>query len=128
VQLLARHYVIIDPGARVSTAALFQAPELTRNSPRMTISDFLDGTCTANAFAPVVRARYPAVAKALDWLAEFGDARLSGSGGCVFAATDTVEQADAIVRACPPQFTAYHAAGVNRSPLFDELDNFRGRT
>jgi 4-diphosphocytidyl-2-C-methyl-D-erythritol kinase len=34
-------YVIVDPGVFVATAALFQAPELTRNSPPMTISDYL---------------------------------------------------------------------------------------
>jgi 4-diphosphocytidyl-2-C-methyl-D-erythritol kinase len=73
----------------------------------------------------VVRARYPAVAQALDWLGGFGEARLSGSGGCVFAAMDTVEQADAVVRACPPQFTAYNAKGVNRSLLLDALQSLR---
>lgn len=128
VQLPARHYVIIDPRVQVSTAAAFQAPELTRNSPRMTISDFLGGTSTANAFAPVVRARYPAVAQALDWLGEFGEARLSGSGGCVFAAMDSTEAVDAVIRNCPPAFAAFRATGVNRSPLHDALDSFRGRS
>lgn len=127
VQLPPRTFVILDPRVHVSTAALFQAPELTRNSPRMTISDFLTGTCTANAFAPVVRARYPQVAAAMDWLGQYGEARLSGSGGCVFAAMDSAEAAEAVVRDCPPEFAAYRALGVNRSPLHEALDNFRAR-
>jgi 4-diphosphocytidyl-2-C-methyl-D-erythritol kinase len=125
VQLPPRVYVILDPRVHVSTAVLFQATELTRNSPRMTISDFLTGTCTANAFAPVVRMRYPQAAAAMDWLAQYGEARLSGSGGCVFAAMDSAEAAEAVVRDCPPEFAAYRAQGVNRSPLLDALDKFR---
>ena len=125
IELPSRQYVILDPGVQVPTAALFQAPELTRNSAPMTISDFLTGTGTANAFAPVVRARYPQVAAALDWLGQFGDARLSGSGGCIFAAMETAEQAEAVVGACPPAFVAYRATGVNRSPLHDALDDYR---
>jgi 4-diphosphocytidyl-2-C-methyl-D-erythritol kinase len=127
VQLPPRIYVILDPRVHVPTAALFQAPELTRNSPRMTISDFLTGTCTTNAFAPAVRARYPQVTAAMDWLGQFGEARLSGSGGCVFAVMDSAEAAEAVVRDCPPEFAAYRALGVNRSALLDALDGYRNR-
>ena len=127
VPLPPRNYVILDPGVKVSTAALFQASELTRNSPRMTISDFHTGTCTANAFAPVMRVRYPQVAAALDWLGQYGEARLSGSGGCVFAAMDSVEAAETVLRDCPPMFAAYRVMGVNQSLLLDALDNFRAR-
>ena len=126
MQLPPRIYVILDPRVHVSTAAVFQAPELTRNSPRMTISDFLTGTCTANAFAPVVRMRYPQVAAAMDWLSQYGEARLSGSGGCVFAAMDSAEAAEAVVRDCPPEFAACSARGVSRSPLLDALESFQG--
>jgi 4-diphosphocytidyl-2-C-methyl-D-erythritol kinase len=122
-----RHYVIVDPHELVSTKELFAAPELTRNSPATKITDFLSGTCTTNAFAPVVRARYPKVAEALDWLGRFGEARLSGSGGCVFAALETAQRADAIASDCPPGFTAYRALGVNRSPLLNALENCHER-
>ena len=124
MQLPPRHYVILDPRVHVSTAALFQASELTRNSPRMTISDFLTRTCTANAFAPLARVRYPPVAAAMDWLGQRGEAQLSGSGGCVFAAMDSAEAAEAVVRDCPPEFAAYSAQGVNRSPLHEALESF----
>jgi len=127
VRLPARHYVIVDPHVHVSSAALFQAPELTRNSAPMTISDFLTGTCTANAFAPVARARYPQVAAVMDWLGQFGEARLSGSGGCVFAAMDSAEAVEAVIRDCPSAFTAYRAMGVNRSPLHEALESYRTR-
>ena len=121
IDLPQKHYVILDPGIHASTAELFQAAELTRNTPPTTISEFLDGACTGNAFTPLVRARFPQVASALDWLNRFGDARLSGSGGCVFIATDSAQKADEIAKACPPEFSVYRAAGVNRSPLLETV-------
>ncbi len=79
-----RVFVILDPGVSIPTGALFQAPELTRNMAPATMGGFFAGMETANIFAPVVRARYAQVsAIAMDWLQRFGEARLSGSGGCV---------------------------------------------
>jgi 4-diphosphocytidyl-2-C-methyl-D-erythritol kinase len=125
IALPPREYVILDPHETVPTAVLFQAAELTRNSPPATIESFLSGTRTGNVFAPVVRARYANVAAALDWLGRFGDARLSGSGGCVFVAVDSREKADAIVRDCPQEFAAYRARGVDRSGLLDAAVMYR---
>jgi 4-diphosphocytidyl-2-C-methyl-D-erythritol kinase len=112
-----RWYVVVDPHEHVPTAALFAASELTRNAPRATISSFVSGDSAENAFEPVVRARHPRVAAALDWLAGFGHARLSGSGGCVFLETRTHEAALGVASRCPGGFTAHVAAGVDPSPL-----------
>lgn len=127
ISLPQRCYVIVDPGVSVATAALFQAPELTRNSPPMTISDYLSGFAagTTNAFAPIVRAGYPQLAAAMDWLGQFGEARLTGSGGCVFVDFKTRERAEEAARQCPAGFTAYCARGVNRSPLLEALEEYR---
>ena len=126
IELPPRDYVILDPHETVPTAVLFQAAELTRNCPPATIESFLSGIETGNVFAPVVRTRYAKVAAALDWLSRFGDARLSGSGGCVFAAVDARE-ADAVVNACPAEFAAYRAHGVAGSSLLDAVQVFRER-
>jgi 4-diphosphocytidyl-2-C-methyl-D-erythritol kinase len=114
-------YVVLDPGEHVSTPALFQASELTRNAPPATISSFASGETVENAFEPVVRARHPRVAAALDWLSRFGRARLSGSGGCVFLETASLAQARKVARQCPPPFLAHLAAGVELSPLQQAL-------
>ena len=113
--LPGRAYVVLDPHESVPTAALFQAPELTRNAPRATISSFVSGETAENAFEPVVRARHPRVAAALEWLGGFGRARLSGSGGCVFLETSSTVRALAVARQCPADFTAHVATGANRS-------------
>jgi len=127
IDLPLRDFVVLDPHETVPTAALFQAAELTRNCPPATISGYLSGIETGNVFAPVVRARYAKVAAALDWLGQFGDARLSGSGGCVFVAVNSRDDAEAIVRACPAEFVAYRARGVNCSALFDAVELYRSR-
>ena len=121
IDLPERWYVILDPGVSVPTAVLFAAPELTRAAPQLTIPRFLSGERTENAFEPVVRARFPAVAKALDWLENFGEARLSGSGGCIFAVAETRETAAKIVENCPQGMRAYAARGVSESPLLAKL-------
>ncbi|MCW8808587.1 MAG: 4-(cytidine 5'-diphospho)-2-C-methyl-D-erythritol kinase [Rhodanobacter sp.] len=121
LSLPRRHYVVVDPHESVPTAALFQAAELTRNAPRATISSFASGETTENVFAPVVRARHPRVAAALDWLGRFGQARLSGSGGCVFLEVRSFDRAAAIAAQCPATFTAQVAAGVDVSPLHEAL-------
>ncbi len=117
-------YVVVDPGARVPTAALFAAPELTRAAPQLTIPRFLAGATTCNAFEPVVRGRFPAVAKALDWLGGCATARLSGSGGCIFAAVPSAAAALEIVENCPPDLRAHAVRGVNRSPLLARLEEW----
>jgi len=127
IALRPRHYVIVDPGVPVSTRALFQAPELTRNSRPLTISDYLSGSGagTTNAFTPLARAGYPPLAAALDWLGQFGEARLTGSGGCVFIDVESAERGDEIAEQCPADFTVHQARGVDRSPLLDALEHNR---
>ena len=116
IELPRRTYVIVDPGVSIPTRALFQAPELTRDSAATTIEGFISGAATQNAFEPVVRARYPAVARALDWLGESGRACLSGTGSAVFVAVDG-DKARGIADRCPPGMRAWVANGINVSPL-----------
>jgi 4-diphosphocytidyl-2-C-methyl-D-erythritol kinase len=111
-------YLVLAPDVSVSTGAVFSAPELTRNSPPITITDFLSGART-NDCESVVRARYPAVAQALDWLARHGEARLTGTGACVYAAYAEHAQAAAVCAALPAGWNGFVARGLNRSPLLD---------
>ena len=113
-------YVIVFPGVAVPTAAVFQAAELTRNSPPTTMRGFLE-TGGRNDCEAVVRARFPAVAEALDWLARHGPARLTGTGSCVFAKFARVEDAERVAARVPDQWRAFVARGLDRSPLLDEL-------
>jgi len=114
------NYLILKPKVFVSTAAVFQDPELTRNSPPITIHGFL-ASGGRNDCLGVVRRRYPEVAQALDWLSAYGSARLTGTGACVFLACETLERGREIVRELPPACEAYVARGLNDSPLLERL-------
>ncbi len=121
IKLPRRWYVVLDPHEHVSVDDFFQTTELTRIASPATISSFASGETLENVFEPFVRARYPRVAVALDWLGDHGHARLSGAGGCVFLETPTPERAEAVVRRCPTSFSAYVVEGVGLSPLHRAL-------
>ncbi|MEZ5473607.1 MAG: 4-(cytidine 5'-diphospho)-2-C-methyl-D-erythritol kinase [Steroidobacteraceae bacterium] len=120
IALPATWFLIIHPGVAVPTAAIFEAPELTRNSPVTTIPGFLT-TGGRNVCEPVVRSRYPAVADALDWLARFAPARLTGTGSCIFASFATAAEAERVAARVPDEWTGFVAQGLVRSPLQDKL-------
>ncbi len=113
-------YLLVDPRASVSTAEVFGAPELTRNSPAITINDLRAGE-VRNDCEPVVRSRWPSVAEALDWLARFGQARMSGTGSCCFAGFSAESQARAALDALPAEWEGFVARAVARSPLHAAL-------
>lgn len=111
-------YALVHPGISVSTAEIYAAPELTRDAPPITISGFLAGR-GGNSFLPVVRSRYREVGEALDWLGQRGEARLTGTGACVFAAFASRAAAQAALRELPAGWRGFVARGLNRSPLLD---------
>ena len=113
-------YVILVPPCRVATAKVFAAPDLTRNSAFVTINEFLAGE-QGNDCLPVVRRMYPEVAAALEALSTYGEARLTGTGACVFAAFSDLKQAQAAAEALEPKWEVHLARGLNRSPLRDKL-------
>jgi 4-diphosphocytidyl-2-C-methyl-D-erythritol kinase len=114
------NYLIIKPNVFVSTADVFRDPELTRNSPPITIHGFL-ASGGGNDCVGVVRRRYPEVAQALDWLSSFAPARLTGTGACIFAGLETMDRGREIVRKLPPAFDAFLVRGLNDSPLLERL-------
>jgi 4-diphosphocytidyl-2-C-methyl-D-erythritol kinase len=114
------NYLILKPNVGVSTAEVFQDPELTRNSAPITIHGFL-ASGGRNDCLGVVRRRFPEVARALDWLSRYGPARLTGTGACVFLAVETIELGLEIVRRLPPELDGFLARGLNDSPLLERL-------
>jgi 4-diphosphocytidyl-2-C-methyl-D-erythritol kinase len=121
VELPQPWYLVVHPGVSISTAEVFSAPDLTRNRARIKIRDFQAGRAD-NVFEPVVRAGYPEVARTMDWLAQYGVARLTGTGACVFAAFDGEAEARRVLNAVPPPWVGFIARGLNRSPLFAGWD------
>jgi len=118
VELPEPWYLVLTPPVSVATAAVFSDPELTRNSRSVTIADFLAGA-VENDCLEVVLARYPAVGDAFTWLEQrAGAARLTGTGGCVFAVFANERDARELAAEAPARFGAFAARGCNLSPLF----------
>ncbi|MCG6863047.1 MAG: 4-(cytidine 5'-diphospho)-2-C-methyl-D-erythritol kinase [Chromatiaceae bacterium] len=111
-------YLVLVPACEVSTGAVFADEELTRNSAPIKIEDFFAGDDRNDCMA-VVRRRYSEVAAALDWLADVGRPRLTGTGACVFCTFATQSQARAACSKVSPCFSAFVARGMNRSPLLE---------
>jgi 4-diphosphocytidyl-2-C-methyl-D-erythritol kinase len=120
VELPEQWYVIIHPRAHVATAAVFQAPELTRNSAKLTMRAFFQAG-GRNDCESVVRTRFPEVAEALDWLARFAPARLTGTGACLFAAFTRAIDAERVAAKVPDCWTGFVARGLNTSPVHERL-------
>jgi 4-diphosphocytidyl-2-C-methyl-D-erythritol kinase len=121
-----RHYAIVFPGVGMRTADVFQAPELTRKTPETTIRGFLKAG-GRNDCEPVVTARSPEVRQALAWLAARGEARMTGTGSCVFAAFADRGSAEAALEGLPPVWRGFVARGLDRSPLQERLAAERSR-
>ncbi|MGB5305383.1 MAG: 4-(cytidine 5'-diphospho)-2-C-methyl-D-erythritol kinase [Gammaproteobacteria bacterium] len=114
-------YLVLVPPVSISTADIFSAAELTRDTPRTKIPDLLAGT-GHNDCEAVVRRRYPEVAAALDWLNTFSPARMTGTGACVFAAFESEADAQRVAGQVPASWQSFVARGVNRSPLRAAID------
>ena len=120
VTLPERWYVIIYPGVAISTREVFQSPELTRNSPLITIRAFFESG-GRNDCESVVRARSPEVADALEWLGRAAGARLSGTGSCVFTDCASAVDAERLAARVPDRWRSFVARGLNASPLHARL-------
>ncbi len=111
-------YLVIAPQVTVSTKEIF-ARALTGQSKRLKIPPFFPGR-GQNDLERVVTERYPEVAASLAWLRErCPQARMTGSGACVFAEFATETEARAIQSQMPRGMDGFVAQGLDRHPLYD---------
>ena len=109
--------LLVDPGVTVSTGAMFQAGELTRDCPPERIANS-GYAAYRNVFESIVRDRHPPVNAALDWLHMLGvEARLSGTGGCLFGLFRDEGSARAAQASQPQPWRSWVSRLHNRSPL-----------
>lgn len=122
-------YVVLEPGVMVPTATIFCAEDLTRDTKLVTIADFSRHLAVerdasgfgSNDLQQVASRLFPPVAQALQYLARFGPARMTGSGACVFCAFSSEAQADAVLNQVSPVWTAWKAQSLSQHPLFAML-------
>lgn len=120
VELPEPWYLVVRPPVSVSTAEIFSAPELTRDTPAITVRSVL-GQAGRNDCQPVVEKRYPEICNALRLLNKFVSARLTGTGSCIFGSFAEQAQAEAVARALPETLPSFIAKGSNVSALHQVL-------
>ncbi len=112
-------FVVIHPGVSVSTPEVFKDPQLTRNTPPITMARALQGGASAwrNDCEAVVTRAYPPIAAAMEWLEGFAETRLTGTGACIFAGFNSQAIAVDVANQALQHWPAWVAKGLNRSPL-----------
>jgi 4-diphosphocytidyl-2-C-methyl-D-erythritol kinase len=111
-------YLVLVPKVQVPTAAIFASPDLRRDTPAILPAGWRPGQ-GGNDLEAVACRLYPEVARHLAWLARFGDARMSGSGACVFAGFFDEAAARAVWAQLPPDMEGFVARGLDRHPLLE---------
>lgn len=114
------YYLIVDPAVHISTAEIFQHPQLKRDTTSLSWPVWNWHTTTNNC-EPLVRQLYPEVAKALDWLVQYAPARLTGTGACLFGRFASSTEAHDVLRLLPSPWRGFVARGINESPVCSQL-------
>lgn len=119
IQTPERWFIVIEPGVQVPTPAVFSAKELTRDSKIVRIADFSSNAemFWKNDLQTVACAMFPEVDEAVRWLSQFGNAKMTGSGACVFCAFADESAADKVIAQMPERWTSWKAKALNRHPM-----------
>jgi 4-diphosphocytidyl-2-C-methyl-D-erythritol kinase len=129
IDLTEEFFLVVHPGISVSTAAIFNDPQLTRHTPESRVAAFLGPgaeTRFRNDCEPVATRLFPEVGAAIRWLQKHaGNGRMTGTGACVFARVADRQQGDALGRQLPPQWQGFVARSVNVSPAHTALAALR---
>ncbi|MCU7553833.1 4-(cytidine 5'-diphospho)-2-C-methyl-D-erythritol kinase [Alteromonas sp. ASW11-19] len=113
-------YLVVNPGIHISTADVFGADELPRNTAPIDWDSYQFET-TGNDCQQIVCDRHPEVAKLLQWLVHYAPSRMTGTGACVFATFTDQNLARQVQAMLPAEWTSFVAKGVNQSPLKQKL-------
>lgn len=116
-------FVVIEPGVHVPTPTIFSAKELTRNTKPVRITDFSNAAKVEwkNDLQAVACALHPTIADAINWLKQYeinqGDAKMTGSGSCVFCAFPNEDAAKKILQQVPHHWTSWIAKALQQHPI-----------
>lgn len=121
IKMQPKWFLVVQPGCHVSTAEIFLHKDLTRDTSAIKVAAFLERG-GKNDCEALVRKLYQQVDKALIWLQKFDrNARMTGTGACVFASFESAEKAQQVQALLPSDLPGFVAQGVNQSPLYKLL-------
>ena len=117
------YFLLLKPNCHVATGQIFTDKYLTRDTPPIKIPHALklDGH---NDCLDVVIKHYPEVNEAYLWLKNHGDAKLTGTGACLFLAFDNLRDAERVKSVTPQKWQTWVCRGCNTSPTHDALNQW----
>ena len=116
IDLDQKQYIVLKPDCFISTQLLFSQKTLTRDAkPTKFCAYQLKPSDFGNHFEPLARSLYPQVDEAMQYLDQFGIAKLTGTGACVFTEVTSDMNIDDVLAHSPCK--AYLVNGLNESPL-----------
>ena len=116
IDLAPKQYIVLKPDCFISTQLLFSQKTLTRNSKPTKFCGYqIKPSDFGNNFEPVARNLYPEVDEAMRYLDQFGQAKLTGTGACVFTEVTAEMNVEYILANSP--CTAYCVNSLDESPL-----------
>lgn len=120
VTIPEKTYLVVTPNCHVSTAEIFQHPDLIRNSQPIELKQLFTSEWR-NDCEPLVQKQYPIVANTLQWLVEYAPSRMTGTGASVFAEFPDQTSAQHALAQLPANWRGFVAKGVNQSPVLAAL-------
>ncbi|WP_043648611.1 4-(cytidine 5'-diphospho)-2-C-methyl-D-erythritol kinase [Chitinilyticum litopenaei] len=114
-------YVVLHPPVHVPTPEIFCDEGLTRNTPPLIVR-VLDNAATQNDLQAVASRKFPLIQKHLDWLSQFGEARMTGSGSCVFAKFASQAAANQVISQLPDEMKGFIAKSLSQHQLHEFAD------
>ena len=121
VSLGIRHYVLVFPAFSVSTRAVFSDVMLARDSAPISLPGALAGA-GRNDCEAVVREQFPALARMLEALEEWGQPVMTGTGSGIFLPMRDEKSAKSTAKEMKTLYNVRAVRGVDRSPLHERLD------
>lgn len=116
IYLAQKKFIILKPDCFISTQQLFSQKSLTRDSKITTFCAYqLQPSLFRNNFEPLARQLYPEVEEAMQYLDQFGLAKLTGTGACVFTEVTKEMDIELILQNAPCK--AYVVNSLAESPL-----------
>ncbi|XQW86146.1 4-(cytidine 5'-diphospho)-2-C-methyl-D-erythritol kinase [Thalassotalea piscium] len=113
-------YLVTKPNINISTAEIFNDPDLPRHTEKLDSAHFEIKNCHNDCETLVIK-RYPEVAKLLTWLVEYAPSRMTGTGACVFSRFTSKKEALLIQSKLPQGIESFVAQGINQSTLQTQL-------
>jgi len=122
IDLNENWFLVLNPQISVSTSQIFTNKHLTA-APEMkkirALEKGVDSNFGENQLESIVRAEYPKVDSLIEWLSEYGQPRMSGSGGSVFMPVSNQQRGLEILAKRPSYSVGFVAKGLNEHPLLN---------